>query len=130
MAVFMQQIFDTEIMATRKDGQMEYAGAGQDAFANFNRLSVDLEIDRKKILWVYAMKHRDGIASYLNGHKSQREDVTGRIKDLIVYLFLLWGMILEERPEGWVGNPLADKEAYFNALCAEWPPELFREQAP
>ena len=45
---------------------------------------------------VYLLKHIDGITAYLSGHKSQREDVRGRIKDAIVYLMLLWAMI-EER---------------------------------
>ena len=44
----------------------------------------------------YMLKHIDGIAAYVKGHKSQREDVTGRITDCIVYLMLLWGMIEEE----------------------------------
>ena len=41
---------------------------------------------------IYLMKHIDGICSWINGHKSQREDVTGRITDCIVYLCLLYGM--------------------------------------
>lgn len=42
---------------------------------------------------VYLLKHIDGISSFVNGHKSQREDVRGRITDAIVYLCLLWGMV-------------------------------------
>ena len=45
---------------------------------------------------VYLLKHIDGICAYLKGHKSQREHVTGRITDAIVYLMLLWGMIKEQ----------------------------------
>ena len=45
---------------------------------------------------VYLLKHIDGISSFVNGHKSQREDVRGRITDVIVYLCLLWGMIEED----------------------------------
>ena len=48
---------------------------------------------------VYLLKHIDGISSYVNGHKSQREDVRGRITDSIVYLCLLWGMIEERELE-------------------------------
>ena len=44
----------------------------------------------------YMLKHIDGIAAYVKGHKSQREDVTGRITDCMVYLMLLWGMIEED----------------------------------
>ena len=48
---------------------------------------------------VYLLKHIDGISSYVNGHKSQREDVRGRITDAIVYLCLLWGMVEDEKSE-------------------------------
>ena len=48
----------------------------------------------------YMLKHIDGIAAYVKGHKSQREDVTGRITDCMVYLMLLWGMIEEEKGYG------------------------------
>ena len=47
----------------------------------------------------YFLKHVDGISAYVKGHESQREDVTGRITDCIVYLMLLWGMIQEERSQ-------------------------------
>jgi hypothetical protein len=95
MASVMNQVFK-ECDDLRGAGQKDYAGEEKDAFANFDRLALDLGIDRKKILWVYAMKHRDGIANFLNGHTSQREDVRGRINDLIVYMCLLRGMIEEE----------------------------------
>ena len=45
---------------------------------------------------VFLLKHIDGICAYLKGHTSQREHVTGRITDAIVYLMLLWGMIKEQ----------------------------------
>ena len=50
------------------------------------------------VLWIFLKKHMDGITAYIKGHKSQREDVRGRIKDAIVYLMLLWAMV-EERDE-------------------------------
>jgi hypothetical protein len=102
VADFFTQSFE-HIMKLRQAGQKEYAHDAGNAFANFERAADDLGIDRKMILWVFAMKHRDGIASFLKGHTSQREDVTGRIQDLIVYLLLLWAMIEEERQ--WTGQP-------------------------
>ena len=99
MADVMAHVFE-ECSALRGAGQKEYAHLESNAFANFERLATDLEMDRKKVLWVYAMKHRDGIASYIKGHKSQREDVRGRINDLIVYMCLLRGMIDEEEKNG------------------------------
>lgn len=92
VANLMKKVFD-DCQQTREAGQKEYAHDEQNALANFERLEFDLKISREKVLWVYMKKHLDGILSYLNGHKSQREDVRGRIKDVIVYLILLWAMI-------------------------------------
>jgi len=82
-----------EVKVTRDDGQKEYARTDEDVLANFNRISKLANISREKVLMVYLYKHIDGIASYVDGHESQREDVRGRIKDVIVYLTLLWAMI-------------------------------------
>ena len=95
----MHKLMDTilnNVISIRDEGQKEYAHDDQDVFANFNRVANLLEIDKKKVLMTYTLKHVDGIAAYVKGHKSQREDVTGRITDCIVYLMLLWGMIEEE----------------------------------
>jgi len=95
----MHKLMDTiigEVTLTRDQGQKEYAHDEKDVFANFNRVASLLEEDRKKVLMTYMLKHVDGIAAYVKGHKSQRENVTGRITDCMVYLMLLWGMIEEE----------------------------------
>ena len=94
MQEVMTKVFN-ECDALRGAGQKEYANS-VDAFDNFNRLAAELKLDRKAILTVYARKHWDGIVSFINGHKSQRESVTGRINDMIVYMCLLRGMIEEE----------------------------------
>ena len=87
-----------QIQQTRDDGQKEYAHDKDNVFANFDRVGSLLSITSEKTLMVYLLKHIDGITAYLAGHKSQREDVRGRIKDAIVYLILLWAMV-EERDE-------------------------------
>ena len=89
------QIID-EIKQTRDSGQKEYAHSKENVFANFERVAESLDISKEQALMVYLMKHMDGINAWIKGHKSQREDVTGRIKDAIVYLCLLWGMAIEE----------------------------------
>ena len=69
-------------------------------FANFERVANTLDISKEKALMVYLLKHIDGIVSYIEGHQSQREDVRGRLTDVIVYTMLLWGMVEEsERGE-------------------------------
>ena len=116
MAQKIDEIF-AEIQGTREAGQKEYASGTDNAFANFEKLAAELGIPREKVLWVYAMKHKDGIASALNGHVSQREPVQGRIKDLIVYLCLLWGMIDEAEAEpqaqtlGWTTSMKTPQDA-------------------
>ena len=77
----------------RAAGQKEYARKQNNAFANFERVAENLDIDKKEVLLVYLLKHIDGICAHVKGHKSQREDVRGRITDVIVYLCLLWGMV-------------------------------------
>ena len=77
----------------RAAGQKEYARKNNNAFANFERVGKNLDLHREDVLLVYLLKHVDGICSFVKGHKSQREDVRGRITDAIVYLCLLWGMI-------------------------------------
>lgn len=95
MAAVMVQMADEE-NTTREAGQKEYAHASENAFRNFESLATELKVDRKLVLWIYLRKHMDGILAYINGHKSQREDVRGRIKDARVYLALLRGMVEED----------------------------------
>ena len=95
----MERLIDSifrKIQETRDAGQKEYARKQNNAFANFERIAYNLSLDRKEILLVYLLKHIDGICSYVKGHRSQREDVRGRMTDVIVYLCLLWGMIEDE----------------------------------
>jgi hypothetical protein len=78
-------------------GQKEYAhGEVDNVFNNFMRVAADVEIPRTKALWTYLAKHLDGIKAHIKGHKSQREHVSGRINDAIVYLLLLDAMIWED----------------------------------
>jgi hypothetical protein len=77
-----------EILDLFDCGQKEYAHDEKDAFANFKRIGKEIGIAARQVLWVYALKHRDGIQAHMDGHKSQREDVRGRINDLYVYCIL------------------------------------------
>ena len=92
-----------KVSTTRTAGQLEYAADEENVFANFERTAKSLNLSKEQVLWVFFMKHIDGISSYLKAHKSQREDVTGRITDAIVYLCLLWGMIEDKKPKRKLG---------------------------
>lgn len=90
----MDAVFE-ECRGLRAAGQKEYAHREENAFANFERVAERLGLSREAVLLVYAEKHMDGIHAYIKGHRSQRESVTGRINDMIVYLCLLRGMVQE-----------------------------------
>ena len=97
MADVMERVFE-EMRGLRRDGQAEYAHDESSAFANFERVARFLDgapICRETVLLVYLFKHLDGIISWIKGHRSQRENVRGRLNDAGVYLCLLRGMIEE-----------------------------------
>ena len=95
-------------------GSQEYAMNQSNVFANFERIAEQTGSDREMVLWIYLMKHIDGIASYLKGHKSQREDVTGRLTDAIVYLCILWGMIEQTNSKERLNQKQANQMANQN----------------
>ena len=96
----------SKIKLTRDNGQQEYAHDKDNVFANFDRVSNCLDISPEKAIMVYLLKHIDGINAYIKGHTSQREDVSGRITDAIVYLFLLWAMIDGEKELDAIKEPV------------------------
>jgi len=82
-----------QVLKIRDAGQKEYARTDTNVFANFERVASFTGVTREQALMTYLLKHIDGIMAHINGHKSQRENVSGRITDAIVYLLLLQGMI-------------------------------------
>ena len=92
VADVMETVFE-ECRKLRGAGQAEYAHRDDNAFANFDRVAERLGVSREAVLMVYAEKHLDGIHSWIQGHRSQRESVKGRVDDVIVYMILLRGMI-------------------------------------
>jgi len=98
MAQVMERVF-AECQQLRDAGQREYARCEANAFANFERVAERVGISREQALMVYLEKHLDGIHAWVNGHRSQRESVKGRINDAIVYLCILRGMVEEREAE-------------------------------
>ena len=88
-----------QVLKIRDAGQKEYARTQDNVFANFERVSSFTGVSREQALMTYLLKHIDGLMAHINGHKSQREDVSGRITDAIVYLLLLQGMIDDGKSE-------------------------------
>lgn len=97
MAQFLTGTIFPALNQVREDGQKEYAHNEENAFANFERAAARYGISREKALMIFLDKHMDGVVAHVNGHTSQREPVEGRIKDAIMYLCLLWGMVHESK---------------------------------
>lgn len=91
------------VTETRNNGQLEYASS-DNVFADFEHTAELIGTSREKVLLTFLNKHIRGITAYVKGHKSQREDVRGRISDAIVYLMLLWGMVEETQSSQWVSD--------------------------
>ena len=89
-----------EVLRTRNAGQSEYARDVENVFANFERVASFTGGTREKVLLTYMIKHIDGLCAYSDGHKSQREDVRGRLTDIIVYSVLFWGMVEDNMEKG------------------------------
>lgn len=88
MKTFIEDFFG-RIRRVREAGQAEYAHTSENVFGNFDRIAAALGLTREAVMMTYALKHVDGIVAHVRGHRSQREDVSGRIEDLVMYLLLL-----------------------------------------
>ena len=87
-----------ECLEIMKSKGLAYSGK-QDSFANFKRVAKNLSMSQYNVWYVYFAKHLDSLASWIREEYSDSEPITGRIKDLINYLFLLYGMIIEKEQE-------------------------------
>ena len=100
-----------EVLVNKGREYQSTKNEGSNVFANFERISESLSINRESVLWVYFSKHRDSISTFIrdleNGKSVQEiedkltEPINGRITDAINYLLLLNSMINEKRTEKW-----------------------------
>ena len=95
-----QKFYDTieelidECLEIMKAKGLAYSGKS-DSFANFKRVAKNLSMSQYDVWYVYFAKHLDSLASWIREEYSDSEPIESRIKDLINYLFLLYGMIEE-----------------------------------
>ena len=80
-----------ECLVLYDQGSSEYA-EDADAFANFMEDAREAGVSQELVLSIFANKHWRGIRRWIKGHKSQRENVRGRLNDMIVYLGILRAM--------------------------------------
>lgn len=107
----------SEIKHTRDAGQDEYASPSN-VFDDFIQTAELTGTTPGMVLYTFLNKHMRGIGAFIRGRKSQREHVTGRIKDAIVYLMLLWAMVEEEEHKDKLNQEQANQMA--NKTADKW----------
>lgn len=73
----------------------DYSGDA-DAFASFKRNANAIGLTEEQVWSVLAVKHWDALMTFVRDGKVESEGVQNRITDLILYLFLLHGMLDEK----------------------------------
>lgn len=78
-----------------------YVLGTDDQFKNFRTVAESLNLDQKKVLWIYLRKHLDAILHHILNESADRdpEGIQSRVQDCVCYLQLLGGMFLEESQE-------------------------------
>ena len=87
--------FLDECMEIMKSKGMAYSGTN-DKFGNFKRVAKNLCMSPEQVWFVYFSKHFDALSAYIRGEYSDSEPIKGRIMDMVNYLLLLNGLIVEE----------------------------------
>jgi len=91
----MQRTFEDCAKISKAKG-LDYTKSSADALANFKEGGKDVNIDPIKVCWIFMNKHYQAITNYVKtGGQSESEPIAERIKDLINYLVLLQGLIIE-----------------------------------
>lgn len=94
----LREELETIVMLNETKG-VEYAGE-TDALDNFKRHARNLDLTPEQIWAVYASKHWDAILSFCRrGHELSTEGIEGRLHDVILYAFLLLGLVKERRQQ-------------------------------
>lgn len=98
--LFDKTVEDLRVLGGVKGG--EYA-KDQDRLHNFTNNAEQLGLSPYDVWAVYAGKHWDAIRNWIidertNTTRTRSEPIEGRVKDLIMYGFLLLAIIQERRP--------------------------------
>src|SRR3954447_952617 len=86
-----------EIQALNRRKGKDYAG-DTDALSNFKRTAELTGLTPYQVWAVFVNKHWDAVNSFVrNGGQLESEPIEERLHDLIVYCFLMLGLIEEEK---------------------------------
>jgi hypothetical protein len=75
---------------------MDYAGE-EDALANFKTAAEALALTPEEIWSVLAYKHWSAVMTYVREGGVASEPIEGRLHDLILYCFLMLGLVREKQ---------------------------------
>lgn len=89
--------FLNECLETMRAKGHDYReGHDDDLLHNFRTVGEDMDIAPEKVWYIYASKHWKAIKTFIKeGGQSESEPIEGRIKDVIVYLLLLYRRVQE-----------------------------------
>lgn len=73
----------------------DYAG-NEDPFSNFKQRGEELGLTKEQIWAVYASKHWDAIMTFCREGQVESEPIEGRLQDVILYCFLMLGMVADD----------------------------------
>jgi hypothetical protein len=95
----MDRLFQDAKAIAKSKGE-DYTRGSEDALANFKEAAKESNLDPKQVWYIYARKHWVAINNYIktNG-QSESEPISERIKDLVNYLVLLHGLIVEKEKQ-------------------------------
>lgn len=91
----MSDDFGTIVSLNTTKGH-DYAG-DDDALLNFKRQAETLGLTPEQIWAVYATKHWDAVMTYCREGDVASEPIEGRLHDVILYCFLLLGLMREKQ---------------------------------
>lgn len=91
----MEKTF-TDCAKISKSKGADYTKGSEDALANFKEAGKGIGAEPIDVCWIFMNKHYQAITNYVKTRgKSESEPISERIKDLINYLLLLQGIIIE-----------------------------------
>lgn len=90
----IQNLFNQVKETNEKKGN-DYAG-NEDALRNF-KVNAERTGITKEVVWaIFFNKHYDALMTYIKDGEVKSEAIEGRVLDMIVYLFLFYGMLFED----------------------------------
>ncbi len=91
----MEREFEQIVEINRAKGH-DYSGE-EDALSNFKNEAKEIGITPEQVWSVYVSKHWSAVKTYVREGEVASEPIEGRLRDVILYSFLMMGLIAEKR---------------------------------